>query len=271
MTPERLNSWIYRPVTGARTLTLVHQPLLGQETTIATWTREDVEMQRDQNGSQGQDVLDSAREHMELSQERDTCKFVLAWFSERSTNPLKSMILKLKPENDNALATEGDSALAAHGGGALVQLVPVFLNHISHTQRATIGSLGVLLAAHERTANAQQKIIDGQQAVIEKLLERVDALASDGKGRTDSPGVAEAKARALDKLTSALPELVSAGVHIAAGKLGPPPQPPRRTREQLKAAAREAIGELHPEEIAELVSEPEPENDNGAAIDEPQH
>jgi hypothetical protein len=265
MTPEKLQSWIYRPVTNSRTLTLTFQPTIGQETTVATWTREEVEALREQGGVHGEDVLETAREYMQGAGERDPCKFVLAWYGDKSANALRTTLLKLKPDESTA-PPEPLDALAAHSGGAaLASMLPFFLNHISQTQRATIGSIGVLLAAHERTAAMQQKIIDGQQTLIQKLLE-----ANDERQQPD-PAMGEAKARVLEKLTAAIPDIVAAGVHLAAGgKLAAPapqqiapPQP--KSRAELKAAAMEALGALEPDEIAEL--SPGDDEDDGAADD----
>ncbi|HET8938983.1 MAG TPA: hypothetical protein VFN67_36315 [Polyangiales bacterium] len=261
MTPERLNSWIYRPVTASKVLILSHEPTIGQSSTIAQWSREDVELLREQNGSQGDEVLQCAREQMENAGERDTQKFVLSWFGDKSPNALRSTVLKLQPD-ESALAV--GQVAAANGGGDLAQTLPFFLNHISQTQRATIGSIGVLLAAHERTAAMQQRIIDSQLALIEKLLET-------NGGRADTSEVSEAKARVLEKLTSVLPDVVSAGLHLAASKLAPPtaapkqqPPPPQLTADQRKAAARAALLELEPAEITELVSEDDHEHNSGA-------
>lgn len=251
MTPERLQSWIYRPVTSSRTLVLEHEPTIGQSKTIAQWSREEVETLREQNGSQGEEVLICAREHMENIGERDTQKFVLSWFGEKNPNALRSTIVKLQPDEASLAVGEAAARMtAATGGGDLAQILPFFLNHISQTQRATIGSIGVLLAAHERTASMQQKIIDGQQALIQKLLEAND-------GQRETSGVSEAKTRILEKLSNVLPDMVSAGVHLAASKLSPPPPKPQPqlSADERKAAARAALLELDPAEIAELVSD----------------
>lgn len=271
MTPEKLQSWIYRPVTNSRTLTLTYQPPIGQETVIATWTREEVLALQESGGSHGEEVLECAREYMAGAGERDTCKFVLAWFGEKNPNALRSMILKLKPDESTA-PPEPIDMVAAQSGAALAQMIPFFLNHISQTQRATIGSIGVLLAAHERTASMQQKIIDGQQTLIQKLLE-----ANDDREPKDSAAIGEAKARVLEKLTNAIPDIVSAGVQLAAGRMTagnaqPPstpqvmaPRPTPTTRAELKAAALDALALLEPDEIAELVSTSE--DDDGATDD----
>ncbi|HEX6290291.1 MAG TPA: hypothetical protein VFZ66_13950 [Herpetosiphonaceae bacterium] len=255
MTPEKLQSWIYRPVTNSKTLTLTFVPTLGQESTIATWTREEVEALREQGGVHGEDVLETAREHMAAERERDTCKFVLAWWGDKNANPLRSTVLKLKPDESTAPPDPLETLAAQSGGNAFAQMLPFFLNHISQTQRATIGSIGVLLAAHERTASMQQRVIESQQALIQKLLE-----TSDERAPVDA-AMGEAKARVLEKLTNAIPDVVSAAVQLAAGggKLAAPAAPAQiappkpKSRAELKEAALEALGALEPDEIAGLV------------------
>ncbi|HET8939215.1 MAG TPA: hypothetical protein VFN67_37480 [Polyangiales bacterium] len=255
MTPEKLQSWIYRPVTNSKTLTLTFQPTIGQETVIATWTREEVEALRDTGMSHGEDVLESAREYMSGAGERDTCRFVLAWWGDKNPNALRSMVLKLKPDEALAPPEPAELALAASGGGAqFAAMIPFFLNHISQTQRATIGSIGVLLAAHERTASMQQRVIESQQTLIQKLLE-----SNDERAQPENAAIGEAKARVLEKLTNAIPDIVAAGVHFAAGgKLAAPAEaaqlaPPKpKSRAELKQAALDALGALDPDEIADL-------------------
>lgn len=264
MTPERLQSWIYRPVRDSRQLVLVHEPPLGQSTTVATWSREDVEQLREVNGSQGEEVLSCAREHIEALGEKDTQKFLLQWFGERSASPLRTQVLKLRAD-ENALSPAENMALSAASGDntQLVQMIPFFLNHIGQSQRATIGSIGVLLAAYERTAAMQQKFNEQQQQIIERLLEATQGSAS----KDDGGEYKDAKIRALEKLVSAAPDIVGAVMSLAAGKMQKPSHAPKPasgaadTAEERKAAAIDALAKLHPAELGELVSG---DDDDGA-------
>lgn len=252
MTPERLQSWIYRPVTNSRTLVLVHEPMLGQSIPVATWTREEVEALREQSGSQGEEVLTLAREHMEASGERETCKFVLQWYGERKAEPLRSTIIRLKP--DDTLGSGGDitttiaADAAAMSGSILQAIVPQLLSALEKKDRLMNGSTGIILAAYERALAMQQRSNDFLQTELAAYLQLVH---DQGGGAHEPDEFREARARAIDKLVAVLPDFLNKGVAIAAHKLGTM-EPP--TREQKKAVALQALNALDPEDIAELVT-----------------
>lgn len=262
MTPERLQSWIYRPVSGSTTLSLTYEPAIGQSSVVATWTREEVELTRENSGSQGDEVLTAARDYMEQLEQRDTCKFVLAWYGERRADPLRSTPIKLKPEEPASLAT-AFSAAAVSGGSdnaLLVTVIVQLLGHLERKEKAANASQGIVLAAWERSLNMQQRVNDSQQKTIEHLRAAISSLPEDESG-----DMADVKARALDKLVQALPSVVNMGLQLAGSTTAAPKQ---LSRDQRMAAARDVLNSLEPNEIAELVASDD--NTNGAA-DDPQH
>ena len=262
MTPERLQSWIYRPVSGSSTLSLTYEPQLGQSSVVATWTREEVEQARENSANHGDEVLTAARDYMEQLEQRDTCKFVLAWYGERRADPLRSTPLKLKPEEtlNPQLASALSGAAVGGDAGILVTIITQLLGHIAQTHRVNNASQGIVLAAFERALNMQQRTNDDQS----KTIEHFRALVTE-QDREDGGAMSDVKARALDKLVQALPAVVNMGVQMASAASAPA----KLTREQRMSAARAALDSLEPNEIAELVSGED--NASGATDEPPQH
>ena len=263
MTPERLQSWIYRPVSGSSTLSLSYEPTLGQSSVVATWTREEVELTRENSGSQGDEVITAARDYMEQLEQREPCKFVLAWYGERRADPLRSTPIKLKPEDSpaTALVPSAISAAANSDNALLVNVIFQLLGHIERNQKANNASQGIVLAAYERALNMQQRVNDGQ----EKTIDHLRALIST-QPDTEDGEISGVKARALDKLVQALPAVMNMGVQLATNAAS---APPKASREQRMTAARAALENLDPSEIAELVSTDD--STDGGADDAPQH
>lgn len=263
MTPERLQSWIYRPVSGSSTLSLTYEPPIGQSSVVATWSREEVEQTRENSGSQGDEVLTAARDYMEQLEQREPCKFVLAWYGERRADPLRSTPLKLRPEEPASLASTFNAAAVsgASDNALLVNVITQLLGHLERKERAANASQGIVMAAWERSLSMQQRVNDSQAKTIEHLRAAIADLPDDA----DSGDMADVKARALDKLVQALPSVVNMGLQLAGSASSPPKQ---LSREQRMAAARDVLNSLEPSEIAELVASDD--NTNGAT-DEPQH
>lgn len=263
MTPEKLQSWIYRPVSGSSTLSLTYEPPLGQSSVVATWTREEVERTREESGSQGDEVLTAARDYMEQLETRDSAKFVLAWYGERRVDPLRSTPLKLKPEDQPSALPLSLASVATGDHALLVTVIVQLLGTLERKDRISNASQGIVLAAYERALNMQQRVNDSQATTIEHLRSLMSSLTDSDSDRGE---LADVKARALDKLVQALPAVVNMGVQLVTANAGP--QKP--SREQRMTAARSALGALQPDEIAELGSEDD--NANGATSDDaPQH
>lgn len=214
MTPERLQLWIYKPVPGGRVLHLVHEQAIGQNLTVASWTREDVDEAREGGVNQAEQLLDAAQDHADGVGE--ACRFLIQWCNEGATRPLRSMVHRAQPvetpTNEHALRADHVSPNA---------MVGQLLNHISQQQRVINGSIGAVLAAYERALNMQQATMLAQQALIVSSREQLHELAVTPVTSEADEELSRLKARALEKLLEFAPDAVSMGMkaavsHIAA-------------------------------------------------------
>lgn len=194
-TPEKLQGWIYKVIPGGRTLQLVHEQALGQGLTIASWSREEVDSNKDANVNHGEQVLDEAQFHADSVGE--ACRFLIQWCSDTG-KPLRTMIHRAAP-------SEGATNKFAAGADLVSPnaMVGQLLQHIHDQQKVLNGSIGVVLSAYERAMNMQADMLKQTSQMLQAQRKQL-------ADQTETPEQIElvrAKTRAFDKLVDAVPDV----------------------------------------------------------------
>jgi hypothetical protein len=208
MNSERLQLWLYKPVPGSRVLQLLHEQALGQHTTVASWSREDVDGAKEQAINQADQVIDAAQDHADSVGE--ACRFLIQWTTESGERALRTMVHRCAPtggtENEHAARADFVSPNA---------MVGQLLNHISQQQRVINGSIGAVLAAYERALVMQQNTIQAQQTLIMSSHEQLQELEAPATNEHEEH-LTRLKTHALEKLVELGPDLFKMGAHVAA-------------------------------------------------------
>lgn len=213
ISPEKLQTWVYKPCPGGTTLQLVHEQFGSNSgLVVASWTRDEVFAARDTGINQAELIIDDAQDHADSVGE--ACKFLVQWISEsgRSLRSIWHRVAATQP-NANIYAANAD---AISPNTMIAQL----LSHIHQQQKLVNGSMTTVCGAYERAMNMQAAMLAQMSDVVKNHRRELDRLLLDGSNGANSveaTELAKLKARAFEKLIELGPDVMRMAVAAFAG------------------------------------------------------
>lgn len=205
MTPEKLNTWLYKPCPGGVALQLAHgQAGPTPDLVVASWSRDEVFGARDAGISQADVVIDEAQDHADSMGE--SCKFLIAWVSEAG-RPLRTIVHRVSPvEPTNNIYAANADAISTNA------MIAQFLGHIHQQQKLVNGNMLTVCTAYERAMGMQQAMLTQMSDLVKSHRRELDRLADVTTVNPEAGELARLKSRAFEKLIELGPDVVKLAI-----------------------------------------------------------
>lgn len=209
MTPEKLQTWIYKPCPGGVTLSLVHDQFGNMAgLVVSSWSRDEVMSAKETNVSQAETILEDAQLHCDSVNE--ACKFQITWFG-ATGQPLRTLIHRCAPSEPttNAYAQHAD-AISPNA------MIAQFLGHIHAQQKLINGNSETMVRNMSAVCTAYERAMAMQAQMNAQLCDMLKSQRRElANVETTTPELREytqAKTAAFMKIAEAVPDIIKFGI-----------------------------------------------------------